>query len=274
MARRMMFGALVATGLLLSGCASGYAEFYTPNPGVSTSKIGVVTSSGATPIVIASTGNHETDSLSLYTQGLGLLGSSDFNGANEGAAGAVAQAKKIGATHVVMSAQYASTVSGAVPMTVPQTYTSHTTGTATTYGPGGVASGNYSGTTTTYGSQTTLIPYSVDRYDQSAGYFAPLERKGYGILHRPLTELQARELGSNKGLNIAAVRRGSPAFMADILPGDFILSANGQPVYDNDTFAASTTWGQPAVFHLWRNGTTFDKTLSLGVDGSWDSARP
>ncbi|RYG28974.1 MAG: PDZ domain-containing protein [Burkholderiales bacterium] len=259
----------VTAVFMLSGCASGYSQYYEPNNAMLGSPIGVDLSPGATPTVIASSGDAKIDTLSLYSQGLGLLGSSSFNGANEGAAGAIGQAKKIGATHIVMSAQYARTVSGAIPMTVPTTTTSYTSGTATAYGAGGYASGNYSGTTTTYGSQTTMVPYSVDRYDQSAGYFAPLKRRGYGMMQMPLAEDQVRLIGSNKGMFIAAVRRGSPAFLADILPGDFILSINGQPVYDEETFAAATAWGRPLILQLWRNGATLEKKMAVAADGSW-----
>jgi S1-C subfamily serine protease len=135
---------------------------------------------------------------------------------------------------------------------------------------GGMVNGSYSGTSTTYVPQTTMVPYSVDRYSQIAAYFKPLDRKGLGVKFDSLSDQQRQQIGTNKGLAITAVRKGSPAFMADVLPGDIILSVNGQPVFDaQSSFAAMlAARGGTADLVISRNGDQIKKSVSVPV-GEW-----
>lgn len=254
------------TVLLLAGCASGYSQFYQEVP--HRGSVEVVAFTG-TPTVLAGTGDPQADVIAAFAMGLVPIGVSSFNGPNEGMAGALAQAKKVGASHLLVSAAYARTVSGAIPITVPQTYTTQSSGTVSTSGPRGFATGTYSGTSSTTGSSTSYIPYSVDRYDQQAVFLAPLDRGGVGFRFATLTTQQASELGTNKAVLVEAVRRGSPAFLADILPGDYVLSVNGAPIYDQDTFTAAVKFEQPLVFAISRGGEQLNKTLTLGPGGHW-----
>jgi hypothetical protein len=54
-------------------------------------------------------------------------------------------------------------------LTLPNTSTSVTNGSATVSGAGGFAKLNGSATTTTYGTQTVMMPYNIQRADFSAG---------------------------------------------------------------------------------------------------------
>ena len=60
-------------------------------------------------------------------------------------------------------------------------------------------------------------------------YFAPLEEACIGILPIDLTDDEKRMLGTNKGFRVAAVRKGSPAYISDVLPQDYVMTADGRP---------------------------------------------
>ncbi len=171
----------------LGGCTNGYEQFYKPTPGLANSLIHVQPFSGE-PRLASNSGDVKRDIRAMYEQGYVLVGVSDFVGAAANQSGAIAQAKKVGAAVVLISSKYQNTVSGALPLTLPTATTSYSSGTVNAFGSGGSATGNYSGMTTTYGTQTTYIPYSIDKYEQAAFYFAPLERAGFGVMLNPLTD--------------------------------------------------------------------------------------
>lgn len=253
----------------LSGCASGYSTFYTPVP----ASAGLATERYAgEPQVVASSGDPSTDVDIMYTRGLGPVGYADFNGPMQSMAGAIAQAKNIGAQYVVAARQYTGTVSGAIPITTLQPQTTYTSGTVSATGSGGYATGTYNGTSTTYSSQTSYIPYSVTRYEQRAIFFAPLARQGLGLRVKEIGPADAQRLGTAKGMMISAIRRGSPAFDADLLPGDVLESINGQVVYDQATMAqrVQAAYGAVAQVTVMRAGKTLQKIIHLPPGGIWN----
>ncbi len=261
--RSMVLGALA---LSLSACASGYSQFYQEVP--RSGPANVLPFAG-TPTILSGSGNRDADLDAAFAMGLAPVGVASFNGPNEGVEGAKTQAKKVGASHILVSAAYARTVSGAIPLTVPQTYTTQSSGMVTASGPRGYATGTYSGTSTTRGTSTTYIPYSVDQYDQEAIFLGAMERRGVGISYGVLNPQQSAEVGTNKALIVQAVRRGSPAFLADILPGDFVRMVNGAPVYDKDSFTAAVRFEVPMTIILSRSGKEVVKTITLGPGGVW-----
>lgn len=111
--------------------------------------------------------------------------------------------------------------------------------------------------------------YSVDRYDQSAIFLAPIPRKGYGLRVRPLDLDEARRYGTNRGLVVVAIRTGSPGFLSDILPGDVILQVNGRPVYDLASYNAAMPWGQALDLEIRRDGVVIRKSLQIRPTGEW-----
>lgn len=253
--------------LFLAACASGYAQFYQPLP---TGPITAEPFSGE-PSLITSTGSQTSDVDAMYTRGFGPIGYASFNGPMQGVAAALAQGKKVGAQYVVVSQQYASTVTGAIPMTTFSPQTTYTSGTVNAYGSGGYASGTYNGTSTTYNQTTTYIPYSIQRYDQAALFFAPLAREGVGLRVNEITPQDAERLGTQKGVIVSAVRRGSPAFEADILPGDILTRIGNSEVYDRPTASAAllATYGSDALVKLLRRGVLIDKIVHVPAGGVW-----
>jgi hypothetical protein len=156
--------ALVAiSSLVLAGCASGYKSFYQPAIGVTPEAIAARRAGPppATPILERSApGNAETILASYAKRGFGMIGHSIFNsGKSESESSALEQGKAVGADLVlVLNPQYTGSVTSNIPITIPTTTTSYTTGSATSYGSGGTATAYGNATTTSYGSHTTYIP--------------------------------------------------------------------------------------------------------------------
>ena len=156
--------------LLLAGWANPFVQFYQDRTdGRDLTK---------SPTVVLPTGepkmfqgaDKETDYQRMLENGYSLVGFSSFNGADANVDGALTQAKVVHAEIVLIYSKHTGTRSGVLPLTLPDMQTSTTTLSGSTFGSGGY--GSFSGTanTTTYGTQTTYIPYSVDRYDYFASY--------------------------------------------------------------------------------------------------------
>jgi hypothetical protein len=208
---------------LLSSCQSAFTQFYEDYSGPVKD---LIVPPSAVPRILS--GDENTDDLiaRMWTDGYVLIGASSFNGVQEDRAGAIEQALKVGAEIVALNVSYESTERGSVPITTQQAVTTTSSGTASTYGSGGAAYGRYFGTTTTMVPTTTYVPYAVDRFDQVALYFAPVKPACLGIFQKELSNEERQLIGSNKGVRVFAVRRGSPAYLADILPGDIILNSD------------------------------------------------
>jgi hypothetical protein len=106
-----------------------------------------------------------------------LIGVSSFNaGEDVSENGALEQAKRIHADTVIIYRHYTNTLSGMMPLTVPNTQTGTAYHSGTIYDSGG-GSAYYSGSSqiTTYGTSTTYVPYNVARYDYFATYWVRLK---------------------------------------------------------------------------------------------------
>ena len=156
--------AIMVFGAGLAGC-NGYAKYYSPNPSISPEVIAErrIDPPPAEPELVHG-GDPKVDIPATLADGYILIGSSSFHGPQANDAGAVAQGKIVGADRVLIFNKYLRTDQGAMPLTTPTVQTSFSTGTATAFGSGGSATAFGSGTTTTYGTETTYIPYSIEKY--------------------------------------------------------------------------------------------------------------
>jgi membrane-associated protease RseP (regulator of RpoE activity) len=147
-------------------------------------------------------------------------------------------------------------------MTVPHTQTSYDSGTI--YGSGG-GFANYSGTSTTFGSETTYMPYSVRRYDYYASFWVKAKPPILGVYYENLTDELRRKIESNKGVYITVVIKDSPAFNADLLNGDVIRKLNDTEVIDRTHFGKliAENKGQEIKVEIFRNGKTITKQIQL-----------
>ena len=133
--RHLILLSLAAT--LLSGCANGYKQFYTVNP--HTNLEAIAKNRAAPPLaepVVERSGpppDHDTFVNSYRRRGYELLGASEFSsGSAHKDEQAIQQAKDIGADLVVIVIpQYQGSTTENVPLTLPTTTTSYSTGTAT-----------------------------------------------------------------------------------------------------------------------------------------------
>lgn len=214
----IVLGFVVAL-LALTGCSNAYSDFFKEaGYGLNSELVQyraeparVVRGSGLADREIAQ------DRWAMWERGYGVIGRAAFNGSRSGTDGslAVEQANKVGAAVVVLSTEFDRTITGTTTTTTPVT--------STTVGPGGL---QY--VTTSYLPQTSS--YSIDRYHFLALYFARLKDIGLGVATSAPTGPEQQAFGTNKGMVVRAVRRGSAAHDAEILPGDLLLRFDGAPV--------------------------------------------
>lgn len=190
-----------------------------------------------------SSGNAQKDVAAMATSGFELIGYSAFNGREAGQKNIRKQAKKVGASDVIHLERYTDTQSA-----------------------GAVGSTSFS----RWGAFSFVTPMTVRRYDQLAMFFRKAPREGLGIYPRPLTDEEKMRIGTNKGVAIVAVTNGSPAFNADILPGDIILQLNNHPLWDADSIRAAldSAKGKTTEIQIVRGGQQISKQVTIPA-ASW-----
>ena len=259
MNKTLLFSALL---IVIPGCSNPYSQFYTDY----TEGMNVLEN----PRFIISTGeprlvqgsNIDQDEQRMLEDGYILLGISSFNVAKINQSKAIEHAKKIHADTVIVYSQYTDTRSGSMPLTVPDTQTTYHSGSIGGLG-GGFAT--YSGSSTTYGTKTTYMPYSVQRYDYLATFWIKAKPYRLGIYFEDLTPELRKSIESNKGTYIAVVVKDSPAFNADLLTDDIIRKFNDVEVINKDHFANLLgKYANPTVrLEILREGKTILKEITL-----------
>lgn len=254
----------VMLALALLGCANPYKDFYDGMPDARVAPGYVPLTE---PVRVFQSRDIAADGRDLARRGYVMVGSSSFQGSSSSVSDRqlIEQATKIGAHVVLANASYSHTTNSVVPLTLPNNTTSYSTGSATAYGPGGTARAYGSSTTTTYGTQTTYIPVSDTRSNYGAAYFAKNKAR-LGVSVQPLSDAQRQQLQSNIGLNIDIVVDDSPAFLADVLPGDVLTAINGRPLGSVDAFFEALRALPPsstALLSLNRGGAPLEKSVAL-----------
>ena len=249
--------------VLLAACVNPYQKFY---QGVADARTQPTYLASTQPLQVYSSSDFNRDGLELLRRGYSYIGRSAFNaGMNRVSEGQLReQAERVGAQVVLVASQYTHTVSGAVPLTLPTTSTTTASGTATVVGSGGSASIYGSGSATTYGSQTVVIPYSVDRADFAALYFVKT-RMNLGLVVVPLEDSVRIRLQTNSGVRVLVVVEGTPAFGADVLPGDVLLQMGDDRVQSREHYSqlVDRYKGQHITLRLDRGGHQVLKEVTL-----------
>lgn len=258
--RYVILAAVLSLSVTQSAAANDWEKFFTPLK--STTSL----PSTAEPEIIPSTGDFDQDIGGMWRRGFAPIGYTSFSTGNDKTKDAQRFAKKLQARYVIVRTNLASSSTASMPITTPTTQTSYTNGTANAYGSGGYASGTYSGTTTTYGSQTSYIPIQINRFNKLAVYFQEVPKTGLGIYYRELTAHEIASLESRRAIPVQFVRDGSPAYLADILPGDIVTHLNGQPA-DSQAVDTAVRGPQPIRVRLIRNGTP--RELAITVPADW-----
>lgn len=264
---RFLIAMLVAA--VSASCASGYKQFYQPNPNIPPERVAALRAAPPTgkPIVERSRPEPPERILDAYAKrGYVLIGSSSFNsGSSESDSAAIEQGVAVGADLVlILNPTYTGTVTSAIPITTPTTSTSVSSATATAYGRSGAVTAYGTGTTTTYGSQTTFIPFTVHRADYAAAYFVK-QRFGLGAFFRDLDDSERQRLQTNRGAVARLIVDNTPAFDADILVGDIFVSIDGIAISNQQALGAmlAERRGKKVRISIVRNGTPMEKTVTL-----------
>lgn len=265
----MRFFSAAAISILLASCASGYKSFYKPIQGVTPDAIAAIRAAPPPKDPTVERGQPVEGSV-IYAaygkRGYVPIGYSAFNsGRAESEPSAIDQGRRVGADLVlILNPQYTGTVATSVPITTPTTSTSYTTGTATAYGSGGSASAYGSSTTTTYGSQTNYIPMSVDRSNYGAVYFI---KRNYtlGVQPRDLSDQERQQFQTNQGVMVMYIVDNTPAFFADILPGDVISRVDDVAASNSMVFSdlLSQSVGKKVKIDILRGSQQIQKSVQL-----------
>jgi len=257
---------IAVISLLVVGCTNPYAKFYQDiTGGIDITK---------SPRFIVPTdkpqlfrgGDPDVDYVRMLEDGFGLIGLSSFNAGDDvNVNAALEQAIKVHASVTLVYSKYTNTVSGSIPLTLPDIQTSTTTLSGNVMGPGGTTSYSGRGYSTTYGTKTTYIPYSADRFDYFATYWIKLKPPVFGVHVQELSTELKQKIGSNKGVVVIAVVKGSPAFDADILRGDILKKFDFYEIFDIKTFNEVTSrWaGKKVRVTILRDGNELTKEILL-----------
>jgi hypothetical protein len=213
----------------------------------------------------------------MYENSFVLIGYSSFNGQNVDQNQAVDFGQMLRADAVVLYSSFSHTVTGSIPIYTPQvtTTTQSVSGTANTngviYGMG--APTNYNSSTsingriqsTSYSTETTYIPYSINRYNYGASYWVKKDDYIFGALHRELTPDERKLIGSNRGIALTIIVKNSVAFNENFFEGDILRSIGSEEIIDPTDFSnkISKLNGQTIDIKLLRDGKEMEKTITL-----------
>lgn len=260
--------AITALAFTVAGCGGGlFSKYYSGPDDIKSSQY--YDASYKPPndeVPIYTTNDIQADTLKLMTAGFAPVAESSFYAPD----GQVDRdqlegfAKKIGAHAVLYNSSYRDTISGAVPLILPNNTVSYTNGTATAYGSGGYATAYGNSTTNTYGSQTVMMPYSKSRSNYDAIYFAKVHER-LGLLVVPLSDSERQTLGTNRAAKVLVVVEGTPAFNADVLPGDYLQTVNEEVIINQQTLGSALDkyQGQDVTLTLIRDGKSITKKAHI-----------
>lgn len=258
--RQLLAVSLVA---LLAGCVNPYTQFYT---GQQDARKMPSYQPIAQELQIYSTSDFNKDVMAMQARGYVPIGQSFFIAPSNRVSDAQLrqQAETVGAHAVLVSSSYADTVTGAVPINIPQTSRSFTSGQATAYGAGGVVNAYGTSNTTTYGSQTVMMPYSVGRANYGAVFMAKVKSL-LGIFVIPLDTETHRKRGSNLGIRANVVIEGSPAYLADVFPGDILLKLGDDDIQSPEQYPSllEKYAGKTVKLKLERDDKKIEKEVTL-----------
>ncbi len=258
----------ISTGLAflvvgMTGCQSPYSKFYTNSLPPKFERY-LLPHIGETQYYSTSIDERKAGIEAIVRRGYNVIGYASFEGnAGDYTSSLHAKAKEVQADIVLLSSSYAGTRSGVMPLVTYQPGQS-----STTYASGQIGGTNYTGTSTTTSPgtiNTTYVPYNIERDNYSAIFF----RKYHyliGARWHPLNDDQRRELQRNAGLVVDTVIDGTPAFVANVLPGDILLTMDGDAIISTEWLNTRSVEkaGQVVKFLVLRNGV--EKIIELRIN--------
>ncbi len=204
-------------------------------------------------------GDTESGKLRAQEEGYEYLGMSSFYGYSEAASREkiIKQAKKVGASMVLVQSKYKDTLSGVVPAP-PTGYDSQQYG--------ALANSKYSAAPQGQ-KMSNAIPYTATRYDIVGTFWVhrDMNQVYLGVVAASLPQDVRTRLQRNTGVIAFVVMRGTPAFNANILRNDVILRIGGEDVTDPQGFTEQVNkfTGQTVEIELMRGDTPKTVTVTL-----------
>jgi hypothetical protein len=260
------FTFLVVASLFLIGCVNNFQKFYIDNASDPNFPSSSLIPTVGEPELIQGSNDKALDSSRMSEDGYISVGYSSFYASGDVTReNLLAQAKKVGAAKVIYYQEYMDTQSGVMPLTLPNTQTTYHSGSVSAYGNGGNAYGSYNGSSTTYGTSTSYIPYSRDRFEYGATYWVKMKMPVLGVQVRDPNLEERTAAGTNKGAVVVLSIKGGPAFEADMLPGDLVIKINDNDVvgFQDLIRMAGKNRGQLVDFEIIRAGKIIHKKIQL-----------
>jgi hypothetical protein len=217
----------------LSGCATNnVTRFYQDLSGQRNNAARFIPNDG--PMQIVQSSNLEDESLFLLRSGYVQIGVSSFSGPSPVTEAEIREhGAKCGAAIALYTFAHegSSQSTLAIPQFNPGT-TSTTYASGTLYGSGGQST-RFSGvgTTTSSGTVTTnYIPITVNRYGSTVIFWRKTTPPILGVQVVDLPNHLRVSLKRNAGAYVQMVVNDSPAFVANLVPGDVMIAINDEPV--------------------------------------------
>ncbi|MBL0687181.1 MAG: PDZ domain-containing protein [Sulfurospirillum sp.] len=284
--KSIVFGSIyIIISIIFTGCAtSGYKTFYKQygtNEQLQQVKLNSnykFLEKGEEPQVY-STNNFDIDSKKLRARGYVPIGASSFNGVYENTKNAINQAKRIGATLVLINSSYTNTETRTSTLLLPDNKTTYSSGRSNTnatynsnngYNGYGNANTNYYGSSTTYG--TKAVPYTTNTrmYNQSAMYFIKnIKKLKFGVGCSDISREKRIELGS-RGVIINLIYENTPIYNSDILEGDIVIKMNGTNIKNYQEFnkiLQNFDTSKDCIWTIIRNNTKKDIKINFKKGG-------
>lgn len=262
--------------MAFTGCTqSGYNQFYTPLVPKDEFQKGIdnhfiIPLKDDEEVLLYMSNNIEEDDIKVVSKGYALIGYSSFNGKLEDIDNAKKQAKQIGAHIVLVKSDYTDTTNVSGALLLPDNKTTYNSGNinmntnynSNRYGYVGNSNttGNYYGSSTTYGTQVVPYSTSIRRYNQLAQYYIKLDTSSYHLGTIRSTEITREErikIGNN-GIKINYILDNSPAYNSDLLRGDIIVKIDGIGIKDYADFGKLSNkyknYKGKSILTIYRNG--------------------
>jgi len=255
---------------LLSGCQNGFSQFYHPyfdqkSPPPAFAGNVKFLDQNETPQIFTSN-DLPRDVKIAESKYWVPIGDSSFNGAMGTRDQVIREARSIGAGMVLVNSQFAENRTITTPLFIPNNQTTYYNGTTNgqIYGSNGNSANynsNTTGSATTYGTRVVPMTTVQSRFNQTAVYFVKLTRKfKFGVFTTSLTPELRSKYERNTGAVVDVVYEDTPAFYANILPGDIITELDGKAVDSSMDFNKVFFEVHPA------NGLLPVKILRNGVE--------
>jgi hypothetical protein len=168
----------------------------------------------------------------LWEQGYFMVGYSKFDGKTFDDSLALAKAKSVGASIVVIDKKYSKTMEETVPMTIwtPRTTTEIRENTTFSGAKGKQDVTRRTEVRTGGDPEVTYVPKQVDLFEYKATYWRKVDTIVFGAFVTGLPDNLKKNLQTNKGLLVRNLIIDSPAYQADLIKDDIILKVNNVPV--------------------------------------------